>query len=185
MPFLRRLLPILILAGLPGDAMAAEDAAWQGLRRDGIVLFRHAIAPGGGDPPGLRLGDCATQRNLDDTGRDQARRIGEAIRAAEVSVGAVLTSAWCRTRETAELAFPGRGVVEPAFNSFFADRGAGPAQTAAARTILRGWNGPGALFVSTHQVNITALTGIVPASGEGVVLRRDGDALVVVGRIRP
>jgi hypothetical protein len=44
---------------------------------DGIVLFRHAIAPGGGDPPGLRLGDCATQRNLDDTGRDQARRIGE------------------------------------------------------------------------------------------------------------
>jgi hypothetical protein len=185
MPFLRRLLPILILAGLPGAAMAADDPGWQALRRDGIVLFRHAIAPGGGDPPGLRLGDCATQRNLDDTGRDQARRIGEAIRAAEVSVGAVLTSAWCRTRETAELAFPGRGVVEPAFNSFFADRGAGPAQTAAARTILRGWNGPGALFVSTHQVNITALTGIVPASGEGVVLRRDGDALVVVGRIRP
>jgi hypothetical protein len=87
--------------------------------------------------------------------------------------------------ETAELAFPGRVVAEPAFNSFFADRSTAPAQTAAARAILLRWNGTGALVVSTHQVNITALTGIVPAQGEGVVLQREGDALVMVGRIRP
>ena len=82
---------------------------------------------------------------------------------------------------------PGRVgfAAEPAFNSFFADRGAGPAQTAAARAILLAWTGTGALFVSTHQVNITALTGIVPASGEGVVLQRRGDVLAVAGRIRP
>jgi phosphohistidine phosphatase SixA len=181
----RRLLLTVAIMGLPASAVAAEDTAWQTLRRGGVVLFRHANAPGGGDPPDMRLGDCATQRNLDGTGRDQARRIGDSIRAAGVGIGAVMASAWCRTLETAELAFPGRVVVEPAFNSFFADRDVGAAQTAAAQAILQAWTGPGALFVSTHQVNITALTGVIPASGEGVVLRREGDALVVVGRIRP
>ncbi len=179
----RRALPFLLLA-LPLPA-AAEEAAWQALREGGIVLFRHAIAPGGGDPPGFRLGDCTTQRNLDDTGRAQARRIGNALRDAGIAVGAVLASEWCRTTETAELAFPGRVQAASAFNSFFADRSTAAAQTAMARAILLGWPGPGALFVSTHQVNITALTGIVPASGEGVVLRRQDGALVVAGRIRP
>lgn len=181
----RRALPLLLLALLLPTPAVAEEAAWQALREGGIVLFRHAIAPGGGDPPGFRLGDCGTQRNLDTAGRTQARRIGEALRAEGVRVGAVLASEWCRTMETAELAFPGRGEPSPAFNSFFADRSIAAAQTAMARAILLGWQGPGALFVSTHQVNITALTGIVPASGEGVVLRRQDGALVMAGRIRP
>jgi phosphohistidine phosphatase SixA len=180
----RRPLLALALTGLP-VAARAEDAAWQVLREGAIVLFRHAIAPGGGDPPGMRLGDCATQRNLDATGRGQARRIGEALRAAGVPMGAVLTSQWCRAMETAELAFPGAARPEPAFNSFFADRAAELTRTAAARALLLAWRGPGTLFVSTHQVNITALTGIVAASGEGVVLRVKGEALAVVGRIRP
>jgi hypothetical protein len=180
---LRRVLLILALLWL-APAAAAEEAAWAALREGGIVLFRHAIAPGGGDPPGMRLGDCATQRNLDATGREQARRIGAALREAGVEVGAVLASAWCRTMETAELAVPGRVVVEPAFNSFFGAREEGPARTEAARAVLLAWRGPGALFVSTHQVNITALTGVFPASGEGVVLRREGEVLRVVGRVR-
>jgi phosphohistidine phosphatase SixA len=133
----------------------------------------------------MRLGDCATQRNLDAAGRAQARSIGAAFRTAGIDVGAVLASAWCRTAETAELAFPGRVAVEPAFNSFFDAPGEGPARTAAARAILLSWTGPRALVVSTHQVNITALTGIVPVPGEGVLLRREGSALAVVGRIRP
>lgn len=178
------------LLALPGrapatEAAVTEAAAWDALRGGAIVLFRHAHAPGGGDPAGMRLGDCATQRNLDATGRAQAERIGQALRGQGVPIGAVLTSEWCRTRETAELAFPGRARPEPIFNSFFADRSTGPAQTEAARALLLGWAGPGALFVSTHQVNITALTRIVPASGEGIVLQRQGEELVVVGRIRP
>jgi phosphohistidine phosphatase SixA len=181
---------LALSAALPAAAGAAparagEDPAWQTLRAGGIVLFRHATAPGTGDPPGMRLGDCATQRNLGAAGREQARRIGEALRDQGIPIGAVLASQWCRTLETAELALPGRVVAEPAFNSFFADRGNAAAQTGAARAILLAWRGPGALLVSTHQVNITALTGLVPASGEGVVLRREGDALRVVGRIRP
>jgi phosphohistidine phosphatase SixA len=131
------------------------------------------------------LGDCATQRNLDAAGRAQARRMGEVVRASGVAVGAVLTSRWCRAAETAELAFPGRARAEPAFDSFFADAAEGPARTAQARRILLGWSGPGALVVTTHQVNIAALTGLAPASGEGVVLARRGGELAVVGRISP
>jgi hypothetical protein len=166
-------------------ALATDTLAWDALRDGGIVLFRHANAPGGGDPPGMRLGDCATQRNLDDAGRQQARRIGEAFARRGIEVGAVLASQWCRARETAQLAFPGRAREEAAFNSFFNDRARGPAQTAAARPILMEWRGPGALVVSTHQVNIAGLTGISPASGEGIVLKRRGEALEVAGRIRP
>ncbi len=181
----RRRLPLALCLLLPLPRAHASEAAWEALRQGGIVLFRHAYAPGGGDPAGMRLGECATQRNLDAEGRAQAIRIGEAIRAQGVAVGAVLASQWCRTTETAELAFPGRSQPEPAFNSFFGDRAAGPALTAAARRILLAWAGPGALFVSTHQVNIAALTGIVPASGEGIVLSADGRELRVIGRIQP
>jgi hypothetical protein len=180
---LRRTVALLALAS-PASAQAPADG-WDALRQGGIVLFRHATAPGGGDPPAMRLGDCATQRNLDATGRAEAARIGAAFRARGIAVGRVLASAWCRATETAEIAFPGRVAMEPAFNSFFGDRGRGPAQTEAARAILLAWAGPGALVVSTHQVNITALTGIFPASGEGIVLRARDGALQVVARIRP
>jgi broad specificity phosphatase PhoE len=169
---------------LPPARLTAEDAAWALLREGGVVLFRHAIAPGSGDPPGFRLGDCATQRNLDAAGRAQARRIGEAFRSAGIPVGAVLTSRWCRARETADLAFPGLARPEPAFDSFFADRADEPAQTTAARRILLAWTGPGTLVAVTHQVNITALTGLFPASGEGLVLRRADTTLSVTGRLR-
>ena len=133
----------------------------------------------------MRLGDCATQRNLDEAGRAQARRIGEALRAERVAVGAVLASRWCRARETADLAFPGLARAEPAFDSFFDERAEGPERTARAQRVLLDWGGPGTLVVATHQVNITALTGVVPSSGEGVVLKPSGGDLVVVGRVRP
>ncbi len=169
----------------PRPAQASENAAWAALRQGGIVLFRHANAPGGGDPTGMRLDDCTTQRNLDEAGRAQSRRIGEAFRSRAIEVGAVLTSQWCRARDTAELAFPGRKRDETAFNSFFGDASKAPAQTADARRILVDWRGPGALVVATHQVNIAALTGISPASGEGVVVKVENGNISVVGRIRP
>ncbi len=72
------------------SAQSSQIAAWVALSEGGIVLFRHANAPGGGDPAGMRLGDCTTQRNLDDIGRAQARRIGEAFRTRNIAVGRVL-----------------------------------------------------------------------------------------------
>lgn len=149
-----------------------------------IVLVRHADAPGFGDPPAFALGDCATQRNLDDAGREQARRIGEALRSRGARVSEVWTSQWCRCRDTARLAFPDRVAREvAAFNSFFAQASQASPQTEAARDRLRQWAGPGVLVVVTHQVNITSLTGVVPGSGEGLVLRWQQGQLQVVARL--
>lgn len=180
-----RLLLVLSLL-LPCAAAQADEAAWKQLHEPGaIILFRHATAPGTGDPAGFVLGDCATQRNLDARGREEARAIGQAFRAKGILVGGVLSSQWCRARETAELAFPGQVKEEPAFNSFFDDRGAGPAATAAARAVLAQWRGAGVLVVVTHQVNITALTGEVPRQGEGILLRMKDGEVEVTGRLSP
>jgi phosphohistidine phosphatase SixA len=174
-----------LLAVVP--AAAAEPDVWTALQSDkgGIVLFRHAEAPGFGDPDYFKLGDCTTQRNLNDPGRRQARQLGLRFEAERVTVGKVLSSQWCRTTETAELAFPGQVVQDATFNSLFNDQRDEPKQTTQARAILSAWAGPGTLVIVTHQVNITALTGIVPASGEGVVLRSNNGRLIVVGRITP
>ena len=180
----------LLLAGcastLPLHAQTPQKPGTDGLGDGTVVLYRHAEAPGTGDPPNFRLGDCRTQRNLSEQGRAQARQLGERLRARGVPVGAVWSSQWCRTRETADLAFPAQRQDEPAFNSFFGE-GTPQAeqQTALARSRLVRWRGPGVLVVVTHQVNITALTGVFPASGEGVVLRPEGAELRVVGRVAP
>ena len=94
------LLCFALLGAAPQSVLASDDAAWKTLAQGGIVLFRHANAPGGGDPAGMRIGECATQRNLDERGRAQARRIGEAFRSRGVAAGRVLSSQWCRTRDT-------------------------------------------------------------------------------------
>jgi len=167
---------------------AVEGSGWDALAREtgAIVLFRHATAPGVGDPRGLRIGECSTQRNLDDRGRAEARRIGEAFRRRGIVVSGVLSSRWCRASETAALAFPGRVQLEPAFDSFFSDVNAEPERSARAMSILRQWKGPGALVVVSHQVNIRALTGVSTASAEGLVVRWEaaGDPpLRVLGRL--
>ncbi len=177
-------LALLAASSLADDGQQEADA-WSALRAGAIVLLRHAQAPGGGDPAEFRLDDCTTQRNLDQAGRAQARRIGARFRSESIRSGKVLASQWCRTRETAELAFPGQVATEPSFNSFFQDRERAGPQTGEARALLMRWSGPGALVIVTHQVNITALTGMVPAQGEGIVLRRDGQEMRVIGRIRP
>lgn len=173
-----------LLALMMPKTVLANDALWSELRNGGIVLFRHALAPGTGDPSTFTLNDCSTQRNLNDVGRADAVRIGTIFREKAIPVSKVLTSQWCRCRETAILAFPDKPQDAPIFNSFFRDRSTEPEQSRDAKALLQNWAGPGALVVVTHQVNITALTGIFPASGEGIVVRIDNKNVTVVGRLR-
>jgi phosphohistidine phosphatase SixA len=169
------------------SALAQSQAETLSAARSGThILLRHATAPGTGDPAAFTLGDCSTQRNLSDEGRDQARRIGIRLREAGIAVDIVLTSQWCRSRETAELLGLGQVEAEPALNSFFDGQGYRDAQTKVARARIAELDGSGrkAVLVS-HQVNITALTGVYPASGEVVVIERAGDGTIVVrGRFR-
>jgi phosphohistidine phosphatase SixA len=143
--------------------------------------MRHALAPGGGDPAGFDVDDCATQRNLDDRGRAQAEAIGAALRARGHTFDTVLTSQWCRCRDTATLMNVGPVTEEPALNSFFQDRSTRDAQTATARALVQNASGP--MMMVTHQVNITALTGVFPASGEIVVIRATPKGIEVLGQI--
>jgi phosphohistidine phosphatase SixA len=183
---IRRRLVLLLAMLLAVPAAHAGGDPWRLLGEPGaIILFRHATAPGTGDPAGFVLGDCATQRNLDGRGRAEARALGAAFRKRGIAVDKVLSSQWCRSRETAELAFPGQVAEEPAFNSFFGNRADEPAATAAARQILAEWKGPGVLVAVTHQVNITALTGIAPRLGEGIIIRAGGGQIQVLGRLPP
>lgn len=185
-----RLLIILLatLSLLPSFARA--DAVTDAIRKGGVaLLIRHATAPGTGDPENFRLNDCSTQRNLSDVGRDEARRIGAHLKALGLQPGEVLTSQWCRCRETATLAF-GAARDWPALNSFFRDRDTAPSQTGDVLARI-GKLKPGdePLVLVTHQVMVTALTNIYPQSGEIVVvapLREGGKpALKVIGNIKP
>lgn len=135
-----------------------------------VLLLRHArTEPGIGDPPGFRLGECRTQRQLSDEGRQQARRLGERLRREGWTPQRVRSSRWCRCGDTAREAF---GQVEdwPALDSFFEDRTGEPAQTAELRRTLAALPAQRREVWVTHMVNIAALTGENVAMGEGLLL---------------
>ncbi|MCB1773073.1 MAG: histidine phosphatase family protein [Gammaproteobacteria bacterium] len=133
--------------------------------------MRHAIAPGFGDPDNFRLGDCSTQRNLSDEGRQQAAAIGNWLRQHGITRAAVYSSQWCRCLETAELLDLGDVVALPALNSFFERPDDRSSNLTALRAFLADWQpGDMPLVLVTHQVTVTAMTGVFPGSGEGVVV---------------
>ena len=84
-----------------------------------IVFMRHALAPGFGDPDRFELGDCSTQRNLDTNGRNQAQLIGRELLTSGIHFSEILSSEWCRCRETASLLNMGKWSVFSGLNSFF------------------------------------------------------------------
>jgi len=171
--------------GAGGRAVPAQSDAWVALRRSGhFALIRHALAPGNNDPPGFRLDDCATQRNLSTEGCTQAVRIGNLFRANGIASARVHSSQWCRCLETATLIRLGEVQPQPLLNSFLQN----PARRATQIEALRPWINQidlatPTVFV-THQVVATALSEIFPGSGEIVVMQRTADGrLVVQGRL--
>lgn len=166
---------------------ADETVAWAALQAGGsVMLLRHATTvPGIGDPPGFRLDDCATQRNLSEAGREEARQIGTRLRQQGVRIDRVLTSQWCRCRETARLLAVGDVEDAEMLNSTFTEsKRVEEDRTRAVRELVRSHRGPGNVLLVTHQVNITALTGIVPDQGEGVVVRAgEAGEVRTVGRV--
>jgi broad specificity phosphatase PhoE len=175
---------LLVALTLPGPAVASEQL-WGLLKTGGqVVLIRHAITtPGVGDPPGMRLDDCSSQRNLTDDGRRHARQVGEAFRARSIVVDRVLTSPWCRCIETARLAFGAAEVWQPLGNLFGRSENRAQ-QVRDMQTVVGERRSGGNLVLVSHGSTISALTGVSPESAEMVIVTpQGGGRFVVAGRL--
>jgi phosphohistidine phosphatase SixA len=178
-----------VLLGFCGtvEVAGADDAAdaWKALRAGGhVALMRHADAPGGvGDPPGFRIEDCATQRNLSEKGRADAEKIGSQLRGERIAFEKILSSPWCRCIDTARLLNLGTVETEATFGNVVVLKDQRQTLTTGARALIARWTAGGNLLVVTHGANIQALTGVWLASGEIVVVKGGSDRTEPVGRL--
>lgn len=166
----RRLALMAALAWTP--FVSADDALWTLLKGGGqVVLIRHALTtPGVGDPDGMKIDNCSTQRNLSDEGRAHARQLGEAFRLRGIVVGRLLSSPWCRCIDTAKLAFGKTPDLTTALGNLFGRSAEADRQLADLRPLAGQKPANGNTVMVSHGSTIVALTGISPATGEMVVL---------------
>jgi len=151
-----------------------------------VALIRHGNAPPGygGDPPGFKLDDCATQRNLDERGREQAKALGEAFRKHGVRVDRILSSPVCRCRDTARLMAV--GPVESSWALVPDSSPSTPVRLLELKEMVSAWRGPGTLVLVTHAYTVGPLIGILPSQAETVVLKPGSGSWAgvdLVGRI--
>lgn len=184
--------PALIVAVLAAactlaaqPAAAQDDALYAALGADGhLGLMRHSTAPGSDDPPGFTLGDCSTQRNLSAAGRAQAAAVGDRLRDHGIDAARVVSSQWCRCRDTAELLDLGPVEELASLNSLVSYPGASARMTRELRDWIAAQDLGEPTLLVTHQVNIGALVGAYPREGEIVVVRPASDgSLEIVGTI--
>jgi phosphohistidine phosphatase SixA len=148
-----------------------------------VILIRHALAPGGGDPAGFKINDCNTQRNLNDVGINQSKKIGKIFRDNKIPIDIILSSEWCRCKDTAFHAF-GTFKEFSALNSTFSN----PyikneiRQIKEIKKYLKNWDGKGKnLILITHYSIITAITDAVPGSGEIVIANKNLNVINTIG----
>ena len=170
-----RWLTATVLCASAISTATATESIWEALRTPGsVVVLRHSYAPGTFDPPSARLDDCSTQRNLDASGRAQARRVGEEFQQNGIAVGVVLSSPRCRCLDTARLAFGKVQSWEP-LQGALSDEERRQRQLAEIREAIEAHRGGPPLVLVTHGSVVTALTGLNIRMGEFVVLRRAAD----------
>tara|TARA_B110000444_G_C18841608_1_gene599326 strand:- start:2498 stop:3046 length:549 start_codon:yes stop_codon:yes gene_type:complete len=135
-----------------------------------LVFIRHALAPGGGDPENFDINDCSTQRNLNSTGIEQAKRIGNFFKDNNIPVEQVFSSEWCRCKDTAKNAFQNYKTFN-ALNSFFSKRFEKnrDKQIKDLKAFIKKWNGKNNLIFVTHYVVISEMLNDTVSSGEIIV----------------
>ena len=180
---------ILFLLGLGAaveTALGNEATDALGALRAGghVALMRHADAPGDvGDPPGFRVEDCATQRNLSPKGRADAEKIGAQLKQEGIVFEKIVSSPWCRCVDTAKSLNLGTVETDATFGNVVVLRDQREALAAGGRALIAKWTARGNLLVVTHGANIFAMTGVSPASGEIVVVKGGSDRAAPVGRL--
>ena len=162
---------LALLVSLPAVAADNNEEAWDALREGrAVLMLRHALAPGTGDPGNFDINDCSTQRNLNDVGREQARAWKPFLADHGITEARVFSSQWCRCMDTATGMDMGEVTEWPSLNSFFRNRGDGPTQTRQTITLVNQLEEGAPVIMVSHQVNITSLTGIFPSSNEGAII---------------
>ena len=160
----------------------AENTVVSLLKEEGkIVFIRHSIAPGGGDPENFNLKDCSTQRNLSEKGIKQSKQIGEFFKKNKIIISKVLSSQWCRCKDTAFHAF-GKYEEFFALNSTFQIKFSGNSkkQAEALKSYVKKWDGKGNIILVTHYVIILKHTNYAPSSGELVITDKNFNVLSTV-----
>ena len=139
-------------------------------KENNIIFIRHAIAPGNGDPPNFDILDCSTQRNLSKEGELQALKIGKFFKKNDIKFSKVLSSEWCRCKDTAKIAFGGYE-TKNFLNSFYDERFSEnkDKQILDFQKFIRNWNKTGNLVLVTHYVVISEILNYAPSSGEIVI----------------
>ena len=174
MKLVKFLLIIFISINLPLKAETNQNLIVE-LKKGGKLIFiRHAYAPGGGDPENFSLFDCNTQRNLSQSGRDQAKKIGTFFKDNKIPIGMVYSSEWCRCKETALIAFSNyetRNFLNSFFSSQFAKNKV--PQMRKLKNFIKNWDEDKNLIFVTHYVVISESLNYTPSSGEIIVSNKD------------
>ncbi len=184
---LRSALALILLLSLSiQPSYASELLIWDKLSASSakgyVLLLRHSLAPGVGDPENFKLGDCSTQRNLSQEGRDDAAEIGAWIKRQKVKIYRVESSRWCRARQTAKLLDIGKVKLNKNLDSLFreSDLESHPKTLKTKEQILNHRNKSGLLVLVGHYVNIAALVGVGVDSGEGVIVKANKNSVIKV-----
>jgi phosphohistidine phosphatase SixA len=189
---MKRLISLLIFSLIftlsPQTSIANDLAIWdklQGTAPKGyVLLLRHSLAPGVGDPENFDLRDCSTQRNLSAVGRQDAQDVGRWLARREIKIARVESSRWCRAKATANLLNLGKVRLNRNLDSLFEEADAlnHPQTIKVRKQIVDHRNKSGMLILVGHFVNIAALTNVGVDSGEGVLVRADSKGVInVVG----
>ena len=170
MKFLRFFIIIFISLTTPIKADLYKNLINQLEDGGKLIFIRHAYAPGNGDPAGFNLNDCSTQRNLSDDGRKQAQRIGEFFTKNKIEIDKVLSSEWCRCKETAKIAFKNYS-TNSFLNSFYSSKFSKnkDKQVKAFNYYVKNLESNKNLIFVTHYVFISEVLNYGPSSGEIVV----------------
>lgn len=184
---LRSALALILLITLSiQPSYASELLIWDKLSASSakgyVLLLRHSLAPGVGDPENFKLGDCSTQRNLSQEGRDDAAEIGAWIKRQKVKIYRVESSRWCRARQTAKLLDIGKVKLNKNLDSLFRESNleSHPQTLKTKEQILNHRDKSGLLVLVGHYVNIAALVGVGVDSGEGLIVKANKNSVIKV-----
>ena len=182
---------LFLLTSSPQVAQGKDLKIWDSLQGSNpkgyVLLMRHALAPGVGDPDNFSVNDCSTQRNLSPEGKQDARDIGAWLKRQKVKIYRVESSRWCRARDTAQLLNIGKVRSNRNLDSLFqhSDPNGHPQTAAIRERIIDHREKRGLLVLVGHYVNVMALTGVALDSGEGVLVRASADGKIEVKGYSP